>query len=85
MKCPVNCLEYLQEIIDSGTNNGTTFSSSTTFEELGMDSYEIVDFLLKVEEKFDVVIADEEMFRIRNMKDVLDIISEGSKEELTNA
>ena len=50
-----------------------------------MDSYEIVDFLLKVEEKFDVVIADEEMFRIRNMKDVLDIISEGSKEELTNA
>lgn len=85
MKCPVNCLAYLQEIIDSGTNNGTTFSSSTTFEELGMDSYEIVDFLLKVEEKFDVVIADEEMFRIRNMKDVLDIISEGSKEELTNA
>ena len=85
MKCPVNCLAYLQEIIDSGTNNGTTFSSSTTFEELGMDSYEIVDFLLKVEEKFDVVIADEEMFRIRNVKDVLDIISEGSKEELTNA
>ncbi len=85
MKCPVNCLAYLQEIIDSGTNNGTTYSSLTTFEELGMDSYEIVDFLLKVEEKFDVVIADEEMFRIRNMKDVLDIISEGSKEELTNA
>ena len=85
MKCPVNCLAYLQEIIDSGTNNGTTYSSLTTFEELGMDSYEIVDFLLKVEEKFDVVIADEEMFRIRNVKDVLDIISEGSKEELTNA
>ena len=85
MKCPVNWLSYLQEIIDSGTDNGTAFNPSTTFAELGMDSYEIVDFLLKVEEKFDIVIADEDMFRVRNMKDVLDIISEGSKEELTNA
>ncbi len=85
MKCPVNWLSYLQEIIDSGIDNGTAFNPSTTFEELGMDSYEIVDFLLKVEEKFDIVIADEDMFRVRNMKDVLDIISEGSKEELTNA
>lgn len=85
MKCPVNWLSELQEIIDSGTSNGTAFSSSTTFEELGMDSYEIVDFLLKVEEKFDVVIADEELFRIRSVKDVLDIISEGCKEEFTNA
>lgn len=85
MKCPVNWLSYLQEIIDSGTDNGTAFNPSTTFEELGMDSYEIVDFLLKVEEKFNIVIADEDMFRVRNMKDVLDIISEGSKEEFTNA
>lgn len=85
MKCPVNWLSYLQEIIDSGSSNGTAFTMSTTFEDLGMDSYEIVDFLLKVEEKFDVVIADEQMFTIRNMKDVLDIISEGCKEELTNA
>lgn len=50
-----------------------------------MDSYEVVDFLLRVEEKFDVVIADEEMFRIHSMRDVLDIISEGCKEEKTNA
>lgn len=85
MECPVNCLSYLQHLADAYGHHKAVFQEATTFEELGMDSYEVVDFLLRVEEKFDVVIADEEMFRIHSMRDVLDIISEGCKEEKTNA
>lgn len=85
MECPENCLSYLQNLACLYDHNATSFRETTTFDELGMDSYEVVDFLLKVEEKFDVVIADEEMLRLHTMKDVLDIISEGCKEELSNA
>ena len=85
MKCPVNYLSSIRELAEEYDHNMVIVSRETTFYELGMDSYEVVDFLMKAEEKFNIVIEDDVMFKIRGIGDLLDIISESCKEEISNA
>lgn len=85
MKCPVNYLSCIRELAEEYDHNMLIVGRETTFDELGMDSYEVVDFLMKVEERFDIVFDDDTMFRIHSVDDLLDIISESCKEEISNA
>lgn len=66
---------FLKQLAQSYAKSRLDISRETTFEELGMDSYEIVDFMLKTEEHCGIVIPDEKMLSMNSLQDVLDAIS----------
>ncbi len=76
----MDCLAFLETLARNYDHNLTHFSSATSFEDMHMDSYDIVDFLLKVEEQYGVVFDDENMLEIRTMQDVMDAINKFSQE-----
>jgi acyl carrier protein len=43
-------------------------------EDLGADSLDLVELIMEMEETFDVQIADDELEKIRTIKDVLDFL-----------
>ena len=43
-------------------------------EDLGADSLDLVELIMEMEETFDVQIADNELEKIRTVKDVLDFL-----------
>lgn len=58
---------------------------TTTFEDLHMDSYDIVDFLMKVEELSGIILEDSNVVQMHCLQDVLEELDKCSKEELSNA
>lgn len=45
-------------------------------DDLGADSLDIVELLMEMEESFGVEIADEELEKIRTIKDVIDFLKQ---------
>ena len=43
-------------------------------EDLGADSLDLVELIMEMEETFDIQIADNELEKIRSIKDVLDYL-----------
>lgn len=85
MKCSVEYLAYLQSLITSYRHNQTEIKVDTTFDELGMDLYDVVDLILKVEEENDIVVANEDMLTMRTVQDLIEELDKSGKEELSNA
>lgn len=50
------------------------FTADTTFAELGLDSLQIVDAVMRVEEEFSVEISDEEMEKLHSLSDVCNLL-----------
>lgn len=46
------------------------FTPETTFSELGLDSLQVVDAVMRIEEVFGVEISDEEMESFHSLSDV---------------
>jgi acyl carrier protein len=44
-------------------------------DDLGADSLDLVELIMEMEEKFGVEIADEELEKIRTIKDVIDFLA----------
>lgn len=74
-------LTDIESLISQYNHKGKEVTAATSFEELGMDSYEIVDFLLLVEKQFNVFIPEEKMLDLKTIGDVLDILERCSQEE----
>jgi len=53
-----------------------TIYESTTFEELGADSLDLVELTMALEEAFDTEIDDEEAQKITTSKEVVDWLEE---------
>ncbi len=51
-------------------------NASTTFYELGMDSYDVVDFMLQLEGDYQITFRDEDFFDVERLQDAVDIINE---------
>lgn len=51
-----------------------TLAAETTFSELGLDSLQIVDAVMRIEETFGVEISDEEMEKFRSLSDVCNFL-----------
>jgi acyl carrier protein len=49
-------------------------AEASFIEDLGADSLDLVELIMEMEETFDVQIADNELEKIRTIKDVLDFI-----------
>lgn len=57
-------------------------TASTTFKDFGMDTYEIIDFLVQVEKQFDIYIDDDAMLQLQTLQDVSDTIDKCTQEEI---
>ncbi len=77
----MNCLAYLQQLAETYDPYLEELKPDTTFEEMNMDSYAVVDFILKVEEHFNIVMQNEDILAFKSVQDVLDMIDRCSKEE----
>jgi acyl carrier protein len=53
----------------------------SSLQALGLDSYDRLDFLLKVEEQFGIVLSNEEIMNMETVQDVLDCIAKNTEEE----
>ena len=52
-------LAVLRLLVEDFNHDNIAITSETTFEELRMDSYDVVEFLIKVEEHFGFVIDND--------------------------
>lgn len=55
-------------------------SFGTTFEALGMNSYQMVEFIVQIEEEFDIVFPDEDILHLNTIGDVIQRIRADRKE-----
>lgn len=77
----MNRLAYLAQLAKNYDQNLKEITPTTTFQEMGFDSYAVVDFILQVEEHFSIVVKDEEMLSLHSMQDVMDAIDQCMREE----
>ncbi len=47
---------------------------NTKFKEIGIDSIDLLDFVVKIEEEFNVVIDDSKLLEIEKVSDIVEII-----------
>ena len=60
--------------IDANTIN----DNSNIIEDLGADSIDLVELLMTIEEKKDIVVSDEDAVKLKTVKDVADYIEQHS-------
>lgn len=77
----MNDLAYLKELAEQYCRNLIRFDEKTTFEDMHMDSYAKVDFMMKAEQHYGIVFDDDVMLAAHSMKDVLDMIEKYKQEE----
>jgi len=62
--------------------------ATTTLEELGLDSLDMIDFLFDIEKEFNIIIPDQE-FKVKTIQDMVDaldqLISEQNPEQDTGS
>ena len=46
----------------------------STFEDLGADSLDIVEFIMAIEDEYDIQVADEEVEKVETVGDVVEYI-----------
>ncbi len=49
---------------------------NTKFKEIGIDSIDLLDFVVKIEEEFNVVIDDSKLLEIEKVSDIVEIIED---------
>ena len=74
-------LAFLKQLAMKYGNVPEDFSSDTTFLSMNMDSYDIVDFMLAVEEAYGITADDEVLLKVKCIRDVEDLITECMKED----
>jgi acyl carrier protein len=64
-----------------GVDESKIEPSTNFIEDLNADSLDLVDFVLTLEEKFDITIPDEEAEKITTFQEALDYVEEHAKEQ----
>ena len=65
--------EMLKELLSSKTNE--TIVAEATMEDLRIDSLDLVEVLLTVEEQKNIVFDDEELLKLKTVQDVVDLVN----------
>ncbi|MGB9638370.1 MAG: acyl carrier protein [bacterium] len=65
-------------------NESDIKEDSSLVDDLGVDSLDLVELLMKFEEEFKIEISEEESQKILTIKDILDFIEEKAKSTTTN-
>ncbi|CRX37200.1 / acpA / Acyl carrier protein /:72637 Forward [Candidatus Hepatoplasma crinochetorum] len=58
---------------------GKDISKDDTFRDLGIDSIDLLDFVMKVENHFNIKIEDSELLKINSISDVISILEKKVK------
>ena len=71
----MDTFETVCKIIADNTDiNSDNISPETTLYELGLDSIDLVDLVMEVEEAFSISIPDEEFENIKSVSDIVSLI-----------
>jgi acyl carrier protein len=54
--------------------DATTINAQSTLQDLGADSLDMVDIIMKVEEEFGIEINDEDAEKLHNVQDVINYV-----------
>jgi acyl carrier protein len=58
----------------------STVTRTSTWEELGVDSLEVTEFVMKVEDELHVQIPDEEAAKLKSVADVIEQAARGRQQ-----
>lgn len=61
----------------AGVSVSSVRSDSHIVADLGMDSLDIIEFLMAIEEEFEIEIADEDAERCSTVGDVIELVKKG--------
>ena len=74
-------LVFLEKLAKSYNSSIDCIKPTTTFVDLGMDSYEVVDFLVQVEKQFNIFIEEDKMLEFKTIQDVAETLDQCNQEE----
>ncbi len=77
----MNQLDILAKLYEKTTGCSVVLKADTTFEDLKMDEFEIVDFLMNVEEYYGFAFQQDEMLEVRSIQDVMNMINKSMQED----
>ncbi len=77
----MNQLDILTMLYEKTTGRSTILKADTTFEEMKTDEFEIVDFLMSVEEYYGFAFQQDEMLNVRSIQDVMNMIDKSMQED----
>ena len=69
-------LETLKALVKEFAYNLHDITDSTTFEDLKMDSFAMIDFMMKIENEYHIVLDEKRFIELHSLKDVQDMIEE---------
>ncbi len=70
----MNVFEKIKQEILKEKNIEIT--NETKFKEIGIDSIDLLDFVVKIEEEFNIVIDDAKLLEIEKVSDIVKIIED---------
>ncbi len=56
--------------------DAATINAQSTLQDLGADSIDMVDIIMKIEEEFNIEINDEDAEKLHNVQDVINYVYE---------
>ena len=68
--------ELLRSLLAEKVKDEVEITPRTNLRELGIDSVDLVEILLKFEEKMNLTFEDEAMLKLSTVQDVLDLSQE---------
>ncbi|MEI8172184.1 MAG: acyl carrier protein [Deltaproteobacteria bacterium] len=72
MKLEERVIEIIMEQLD--VTKEECIPEASFIDDLGADSLDLVELIMEMEENFGIQIADEELEKIRTVKDVIDFL-----------
>lgn len=72
MKLEERVIEIIMEQLD--VTKEECVPAASFIDDLGADSLDLVELIMEMEENFGIQIADEELEKIRTIKDVIDFL-----------
>ncbi|AUB31994.1 acyl carrier protein [Spiroplasma floricola] len=74
-------MNYFEEIKKALVNKGAkgTISTNTEFKSMGLDSLDLMDMIVTLEEKLNISISDDDLLSMKKVSDLLEVIEKITK------
>lgn len=68
----ISIFEELKQIVSQKT--AKEINDNSNLRDLGIDSLDLLDLIIDVEEKFNIKITDDELLKIESLTDIINLI-----------